>query len=490
MMRLSPLALYLCFAPLGFALDITGRVVADHSGEPLASARVRVVRVGQKLLAADRDTDRDGRFSVRGLPDGDYRLEVSKSNHADTIVRIAADAQAAVRLVRFGVIAGRVIDANSQPIAGAFVFVRAEAEADAAPPRRADGSAITDAQGEYRVHGLFPGLYVLAASLANSQGSTRGGAARHQDTFAISGGEEHRNVDLVMSAAGFHAVRGRVQLPDAGGRYAVTLVTDDNPDLTVASTYADDGAFRFDAIPQGSYRLLVSGPVRGFSARDSLLGDGRRYGQTRVDVLGQDVSGLLVEVSPGIETTFRLASEERLPPGVCPASARILLQPLEDRAAQALTSLKASFDGERVEGIAPGRYRVSALDLGETCFSRSVVVEISDTSSSVRIPVASAGAIEGLLLGAAGPPGSLVIVLVPDDPPADARDRRLTAAYPDEQSRFSFSGLAPGKYRMAIQNAANPGSRLVPQDLSSLFEVEVAGGSATEVDLPAPAGPR
>ena len=486
MIRLLPLALCLFVAPFGFALDITGRVVADHSGEPLASARVRVVRVGQKLLAADRDTDRDGKFSVRGLPDGDYRLEVSKSNHADTIVQIAGDAQAAVRLVRFGVIAGRVIDANAQPIAGAFVLVRTEAEADAAPLRRAGGSAITDATGEYRVHGLFPGRYELAASMANSQGSTRGGAARHQDTFAISGGEEHRNVDLVMSAAGFYAVSGRVRLPEAGGRFAVTLVADDDPDLTVASTYADDGAFRFDAIPQGSYRLLVSGPVRGFSMRDALLGDGRRYGQTRVDVLGQDVSGLLVEVSPGIETTFRLDSDERLPPGVCPASALINLQPLEDRAAQAFPGLKASFDGERVEGIAPGRYRVSAVDLGETCFSKPVVVEISETSRSVRIPVTSAGAIEGRLLGAAGTPGSLVVVLVPEDPPADPRDRRLTGAYPDELSRFSFSGLAPGKYRIAIQSAAAANARLVPADLSKMFDIDVAGGVATEVELPAP----
>jgi len=483
MMRLLPLALCFWLSPLSFALDITGRVVADHSGEPLASARVRVVRVGQKLLAADRDTDRDGRFSARGLPEGDYRLDVSKSNHADTVVQIGGDAQATVRLVRLGVIAGRVIDANAQPITGAFVFVRTEADADAAPLRRAGGSAITDAQGEYRIHGLFPGRYVLAASLANSQGSTRGGAVIHQDKFTVSGGEQHRNVDLVMPAAGFHAVLGRVQSPEARARYAVTLVLDDHPDLTVASTYADDGAFRFDAIPQGSYRLLVSGPVRGFSSRDSLLGDGRRYGQTRVDVLGQDVSGLLIAVSPGIETTFRLDSEERLPPGVCPLSARINLQPLEDRAAVALTGLKASFEGERVEGIAPGRYRISAVDLGDTCFSKSVVAEISATSRSVRVPVASAGAIEGQVLGAAGPSDGWMVVLVPEDPPTDAR---LLSAFLSEQSRFSFSGLAPGKYRIAIQNAVAPNARLVPEDLSKLFEVDVAGGNATEVDLPAP----
>jgi hypothetical protein len=477
----------LCCASLGSALDISGRVVADHSEEPLASARVRVVRVGQKLLAADRDTDRDGRFSVQGLPAGDYRLEVSKSNHADTVVQITSDAQATVRLVRLGVIAGRVIDANAQPIAGAFVFVRTEAEADAAPLRRVGGSAITDAQGQYRVHGLFPGRYVLAASMANSQGSTRGGAAVHQDTFAISGGEEHRNIDLVMPAAGFHAVRGRVQAPESRQRYAVTLVLDGRPDLTVASTYADDGAFRFDAIPQGSYRLLVSGPVRGFSSRDALLGDGRRYGQTRVDVLGQDVSGLLIELSPGIETTFRLDSDERLPPGVCPLSARINLRPLEDRAAQALTGFKASFSGERVEGIAPGRYRVSAMDLGETCFSKSVVVEISESSRSVRIPVTSAGALKGQVLGGAGPAGRWFVVLIPEDLPPNPR---LLSAFPGELSQFSFSGLAPGKYRIAIQNAVDSNARLVPEDLSSLFEVDVAGGIATEVDLPIPAARR
>ena len=34
----------------------------------------------------------------------------------------------------------------------------------------------------------------------------------------------------------------------------------------------------------------------------------------------------------------------------------------------------------------------------------------------------------------------LAPVLVPDDPPADSRDQRLTAAYPEEQSRFSSPG--------------------------------------------------
>ncbi|MDA0205873.1 MAG: carboxypeptidase-like regulatory domain-containing protein [Acidobacteria bacterium] len=424
----------LLLVPLSFALDITGRVVADHSGEPLASARVRIVRVGQKLLAADRDTDRNGKFSAPGLPEGNYRLEVSKSNHADTVVQVAGDADFIVRLVRLGVIAGRVIDANAQPISGAFVFVRTEEDADTAPLRQAiGGSAITDARGEYRAHGLFPGQYVVAASLATTQGGSRGGAVIHRDTFNISGGDDHGNVDLVMPA-GSHSIQGRVTRPKEGGRYAVALAPDDHPNLTVALAYAEEGSFRLEGIPPGSYRLLVSGPVRGFSARDSLLGDSRRYGQARVDVLGQDVTGLSIEVSPGIETTFRLVSEDRLPVGVCPTSAQINLRPLEDRAAQALPGLKASFEGERVEGIAPGRYRISALDLRETCFSKPVVVEISESSRSVRIPVASAGAIEGQVLGGLG--RRYVVVVVPSDLSAQPRERRLLAAYPDEQSRF------------------------------------------------------
>jgi hypothetical protein len=112
-----------------------------------------------------------------------------------------------------------------------------------------------------------------------------------------------------------------------------------------------------------------------------------------------------------------------------------------------------------------------------------VVAEVSETSRSVRIPVAAAGAIEGQVLGAADTPGVWLIVLVPEDPPENPR---LLSAFVNRQSRFSFSGLAPGKYRIAIQSSASPDVRLVPEDLSKMFEVDVAGGSATEIDLPAP----
>ncbi|MBK8795528.1 MAG: carboxypeptidase regulatory-like domain-containing protein [Anaerolineales bacterium] len=54
-----------------------------------------------------------------------------------------------------GALAGRVVDAQGEPIAGATVLV---AQADGAPHQ-----AITDADGRYRIVGIPPGQYVPAA---------------------------------------------------------------------------------------------------------------------------------------------------------------------------------------------------------------------------------------------------------------------------------------------------------------------------------------
>ena len=60
-------------------LDFIRRIVEDHIGNPLASVEVRVYRIGQPTLAAELDTDGEGRFRAPGLPDGEYRIEANLS---------------------------------------------------------------------------------------------------------------------------------------------------------------------------------------------------------------------------------------------------------------------------------------------------------------------------------------------------------------------------------------------------------------------------
>jgi 5-hydroxyisourate hydrolase-like protein (transthyretin family) len=92
--------------------NLDGSVVEDHTGNPLASVEVRVYKTGQRTLAADLETDSSGRFRAPGLGDGEYRIETAKANFIGATVRLASIAGGLlIRMVRYGVITGQVVDA-------------------------------------------------------------------------------------------------------------------------------------------------------------------------------------------------------------------------------------------------------------------------------------------------------------------------------------------------------------------------------------------
>jgi hypothetical protein len=59
-------------------------------------------------------------------------------------------------------------------------------------------------------------------------------------------------------------------------------------------------------------------------------------------------------------------------------------------------------------------------------------------------------------------------------------------AIPDAESRFSFTSLRPGKYRIAAKPAGDGAESRWAADLKQMTEIQVAGGSAVEVDLASP----
>src|SRR6185436_12919245 len=148
------------FAWSGMAEMLAGRVVEDHSNNPLASVELRVYRIGQQHLAAELETDTAGHFIAEGLLPGEYRIEAVKANYIGaTVRRTGVSRGMVIRLVRCGVISGVVMDAQGQPVRGAAVYVM---------PKPADGGPLRTSlnpwdftqageRGQYRVHSLAPG---------------------------------------------------------------------------------------------------------------------------------------------------------------------------------------------------------------------------------------------------------------------------------------------------------------------------------------------
>src|SRR5687767_9926916 len=281
MLRRVAVLIAIC-AGAATADTLEGRVVEDHSNNPLASVELRVYRIGQRHLAAELETDTAGRFMAEGLLPGEYRIEAAKANYIGaTVRRNGVSRGMVIRLVRCGVISGVVTDAQGQPVRGAAVYVM---------PKPADGGPLRTSlnpwdftqageRGQYRVHSLAPGEYAVAVSYGASTsiyGSTGDGAPRagvgsgvqfyptnaRPQIFAVAGGEEYRNIDFSITPGILTAITGKIDLPDPKTKYWLALTSPDQPSLAAAVTATkEDGAFEFESIPSGAYTLTASGPV-------------------------------------------------------------------------------------------------------------------------------------------------------------------------------------------------------------------------------------
>src|SRR5688572_16653149 len=235
MLRRVAVLIAIC-AGAATADTLEGRVVEDHTNNPLASVELRVYRIGQPYLAAELETDTAGRFMAEGLLPGEYRIEVAKANYIGaTLRRNGVSGGMVIRLVRSGVISGVITDAQGEPIRGAAVYVMPK-PADGGPFRASlnpGESRFTQAgeRGQYRVHSLAPGEYAVAVSYGASPsiyGSTGGGAPRagvgsgvqfyptnaRPQIFAVAGGEEYRNIDFSITPGILTAITGKIDLPD------------------------------------------------------------------------------------------------------------------------------------------------------------------------------------------------------------------------------------------------------------------------------------
>ena len=139
-------------------ITISGRVVADDTGDPIPNARVGVSVVAQDASVVL--ADRDGRFSFI-VPSGRVTVVASKTGYAksDATASNGGD-PIEIRLRRGAVISGHVVDEFGDPV-GAHVVAQAPSSPPNAP---ALATANSDDRGDYRLAGLPAGAYVVSVA--------------------------------------------------------------------------------------------------------------------------------------------------------------------------------------------------------------------------------------------------------------------------------------------------------------------------------------
>jgi hypothetical protein len=286
--------------------SIHGRVTTADSGAPIRRAEVRAMANsgGISRLAT---TDGDGRFELRDMPAGQYRLTVTKSGFVpltfgqrrpleaarpidlETGERVTAN----VALPRAGAITGRVYDHAGEGLADVRVQALRSRVSEGRRRLEPIGPADrTDDTGSFRLYGLPPGGYYVTASPQRRTEIVPMGAplrpdmppndARAMTTF-YPGTPSLEQATPVPLGAGTEA-RADIQIGDVPGAtvsgmvfsssgapadatltlrsesitLGVSAVISGPPPLMISGHTNGDGTFTIANVPPGSFTLTAT----------------------------------------------------------------------------------------------------------------------------------------------------------------------------------------------------------------------------------------
>jgi hypothetical protein len=335
---------------------------------------------------------------------------------------------------------------------------------------------------------------------------------------SLAAGQERAGIDLRMQFVPTARVEGTVASPDGrpAGGVQVTLIPKSDggaQDLQrmvlllevglangASGRSGADGAFRVEGVEPGQYVLLAR--TGGPAARGGAPASAATWAKADIDVQGRDISGLTLQLAPGLNVSGQVAFEGKTP---APASPRVSvsLRAIDSTgiSASAIPGVQPAAGTFLIAGVVPAQYRLSATLTGWTLKSvmmngrdvtdaaidinpgedaRDIVVTFGDVPTEVT----------GVLYDGAGrPTADLSIVLFAADRAMwFAGSRRVRPPVrPATDGRFTFTGLAPGEYYLAAltdvsaNDLANP--QFLEQIVPAAVKVTVGHGERKTQDL-------
>ena len=394
------------------SVRLSGRVVADDTGDPLANARVTLSPATPGVPAVL--TDRDGRFTLMTTS---TRVTVTASKSSYTRREIAVtstETPLELRLPRAAAVSGRVVDEFGDPVVGARVTV--ERPTDGPPAKSAIvASAATDDRGDYRIGTLPPGALVVATltrgelvrqvigpnQIATFPSTTLTyypgtDSIERAERLRLQPGDDRPSIDFVLppgqrgdfvgvQASPFDnaqdrrwtgVVRGRVvstdgrSLPRAEVRTVTSILVRDpqQPDAPPAifrpmSVTADqDGRFELSGLPAG--RLQITAAKVGYSPPGAAAMDLPPNLGVRVDLADGEVRERVdITLAPWGSLSGRIVDELGEPvQGVSVQLLQVRYQGGRRRLVGAMGGMRQTDDlgRYRIFGLAPRPYVVSA----------------------------------------------------------------------------------------------------------------------------------
>jgi protocatechuate 3,4-dioxygenase beta subunit len=527
---------------------VSGRVTNALTGEPLRKVSVVLTPAGAQQqgmgpLGALRSglstvTDANGVYRIENVPPGTYRVlgeraGFLKSNQGnwsggggDARLDISAGtdkAEVNLRLMPQGVVSGRIVDEDGDPLEGVLVNLYRPNTRGAGMARGGPGPVAaflgggmnqTNDRGEFRIANVSPGrYYVLVRKLGPSvqQGGVEFGYPQvffpgvetmaQAQRIEVAAGQEMSGLTMTLRRTRVFRVTGSVTGVSApaesgqrGGRrgmlnggYSVQLRLDGGyneeqpgpPGMAGrggAGMVTADGRFEISGVTPGAYRVLLS-----------TFGQGglRVVASANVNVGGDDVTGLVLSPAP-LATLSGKVTVEGEAAAVNLKSVRVAVQPemgmvMPVNPAEDGTFVlkELSLERMRVNVTAPAGAYVKALRIGGQPVPEAGLDFAAGVAGQLEVVLSTKVAqMSGTVQRQTGDAAGVVVV-------ADAKLRPVgQRAQVDENGNYTVSGLGPGEYKVfAFEEYDGSDPELLERFAARAENVRLAEGENKSVPL-------
>ena len=433
-----------------------GRIIGamqDVRGQPVPDTHVQIagVTLPNGLFVYLRDgpefpVDEDGTYELGELRDGEYLLRFWSDalGCRGQMEGVSPGREPArVTLGLTGSISGRVTDEEGRSIAGAEVSTRISPHNSPSDGAYSDSyRGVTDDEGRYLLKGLpyeFSDPYDVPSQISMPQQrvwatACAAGYVTLQKGVRLGYGGWRKDVDLVLESGGVSisgAVRDRFGVPISGARIFVT-----GSGCWTDAVSGGQGRFVIDGLRSGTFRMVVS--AEGFASNE--LSDVAGGTDDLVIALshGGTISGRVTEP---VEGTYGNHPVQ----GVMVQARHRLAQGM---GAGALTDASGIY---RISALAEGPYRVTVLSSSSPSIrgrlvsfeEKDVEVKEGQTIAGVDFRLRRGISVSGRLTYAdtGEPVGEVKVVL---------QGSNWMETVTDEEGRYRFEGVAPGKYYLQI----------------------------------------
>ena len=533
---------------------INGVVREEAVGRaPLRGVTVELQGASDSVRATTY-TDSAGRFVFADLAPGPYRVFFSKPAYlraeygarrvggpGTSVVVENADVAIEATLGRGAVISGRVSDARGRPLNWTTIALVGVREVAGQPQLFSIMSAmpkevITDDRGEYRIYGLAPGTYFVAATPGGGGGAFSGrpttdaDIARAKDgtvvieprrvpveSFAptffpaarefagaqpitVAAGQERLGVDVTMGFSPVAKLSGSVLAsngrPAVGAQLAVFPVGPYVPNANVVLTSAatgeatsgggsvrtsvgQGGAFAISGLTPGQYTVFVRGAGSAGASEFAL---------TTVVVGEVDPPQVSLTLKPAPRVSggaaFDVGQSGEL------SAVRVALSAVDNGPLTvSLPPTAVGADGKFVlAGALPGRYWLSVSGvpagmgivdgLGETgqLQAAPLVVPEGGDVAELKLTLGRTASVAGVFSDTTGAAATdfLVVLFDADRSTWLPGSPRVQAIRPRSNGEFLFADVPPGEYRIAAVTDIAPDEWRAPSLLEQLAKASVA----------------